>query len=80
MKVKILLLGCLLGCVGCVPFPKNLFTSNEVLLQEHRQKVEVFQDLLNQGWEMEVVNGKLLLIKHTESGILINDVFGVLDE
>jgi hypothetical protein len=69
----------LTGCMA-MPFPKDMFTSDEDLARQQQQKVEIFQDLLNQGWEIEVYRGKAVLVKHTETGNLVNDVFGVLGE
>ena len=46
---------------------------------ETQQQVETFQDLLKQGWEMKIHEGRMVLVKQTESGILINDVFRVLE-
>lgn len=43
-------------------------------------RVEVFQDLLKQGWKIQVYKNKVLLIKETPEGFIINDVFSVLKE
>lgn len=60
--------------VGCSIIPTQKVEDTDT------QKVLVFQDLLKQGWEIEVVKGKVVLIKHTSEGLLIQDVFEVLKE
>ena len=78
---RILFLGLIIALNGCslIEIPKFYQTQSEVDLQ-HRQQVQTFQDLLSQGWEIEIYKGKAVLIKYTKSGVLINDVFGVLSE
>jgi len=49
-----------------------------VTLEEDR--VQVFQDLLKQGWRIQVYKQKVLLIKETPDGFIINDVFSILKD
>lgn len=53
-------------------------TQEESIVTENR--VEVFQDLLKQGWKIQVYKNKVILIKETPEGFIINDVFSVLKE
>jgi hypothetical protein len=58
----------------------------EELMEEQRQDnteqdvVGEFQSLLDDGWELFLYRGeKIILIKDTEEGFQIKDIFGVLD-
>lgn len=57
------------GCSLLEPEPYNA-----------EQRNRVFSDLLSQGWKLHVHEGKLVLIKVTEDGLYLEDVFGVLDQ
>lgn len=66
------LLSCFLVLSGCAllePEPYNA-----------EQRNRVFSDLLSQGWKLHVHEGKLVLIKVTEEGLYLEDVFGVLEQ
>lgn len=70
IAVALYLIICLTGCSFLFDDPPD----------DGNQRVLVFQDLLKQGWKIEVVNGKVVLVKQTEDGLLIQDVFGVMEE
>lgn len=40
-------------------------------------QIVIFQDLLKQGWEIRVMDNKVLLIKRTNNELLIEDVFNI---
>lgn len=76
MKIFVFLFPLILtGCTALLPFD---FTKESQT--DADTKVAVFLDLLNSGWEIYRYKGKIILIKQTDSGILTNDVFGVLDQ
>lgn len=64
----------LLGLLGEQPDTEQLG------LSEEDSSIEVFQDLLKQGWKIQIYKEKVLLIKETPDGFIINDVFSVLKE
>jgi hypothetical protein len=79
----ILLATSLTGCfaVNAASSLLEEFNGNEVSeVTISENKTEVFQDLLKQGWKIHVFKGKVLLLKETEDGLIINDVFSVLKE
>lgn len=63
----------LLSFSGC-----SLLNASEP--DDGNQKVLVFQDLLKQGWEIQIVDGKTVLVKQTDEGLLIQDVFGIMED
>jgi len=74
------------GCATLSPLLEEISPSYLDLMKEQRKlnepdKVQKFQILLRDGWELFIYDeDRLVLIKHTNSGLLINDVFGVLTE
>jgi len=71
-KLEVLVFLLLLSLSGCS-------VSNRELQLEGDRKVAIMQDLLRQGWELSVHDGKVLLIKNTPEGLLVEDVFGVIE-
>lgn len=60
-------------------------TLEDLLLDQQAASEEIepvdLQALLRDNWEFYIYEeDKVILIKHTETGMLINDVFGVLDD
>jgi len=55
-------------------------TEEKLDFAKKQNKVEEFQDLLKQGWEIFVHDDKVILIKQTPDGTLVNDVFSLLNE
>ena len=46
-----------------------------------QKTIEEFQALLEDGWELFLYDGdKIVLVKQSPDGLLIKDVFGVLDD
>lgn len=64
---------------GCSLIVKELLSDNEIQARDDGvDKIQVFTDLLNQGWQIKVINNKAILVKELEGGdILVNDVFNV---
>jgi hypothetical protein len=85
--VKYYLLVALLLLVGC---SSNLGTipviGLELPWEDPEEEIEVvheesesLQDLLDDGWKFHVVDGKLVLVKETPSGLKIKNTFQSLN-
>ena len=81
MLKRILILLMCLTLSGCA-----LTRLSELIEESTTEEVMTVEDLsdmkyyLNDGWEFYLYHSKLVLIKHTPSGMLIKDVFKVLEE
>jgi len=77
----------LMGC-GLAVRTLEFVSPNFEDLQEERkvdngdqETVDEFQALLSEGWELFLYEGnKVVLVKQSPDGLLIKDVFGVLDD
>lgn len=76
--IALTLCSCSLVANGVAAMIEESNQAEEVSLQE--DKVVVFQDLLKQGWKIQIYKQKVLLIKETENGFIVNDVFEVLKD
>lgn len=66
---------------GCGPLLTELLPHNPdpPTAAVAEQQLHTFKDLLDQGWEIKVYKGKVVLVKYSDNGLLINDVFKVLE-
>lgn len=64
--INLFIIGFFIGC-------STLSVKEQVIIPE--ESIEAFKDLLNSGWEMKVVDNKVVLIKFKEDEILIYDLF-----
>ena len=85
--LRIIILFLFIAVSGCTTVGTVLETLSPTyagIAEENRKRLEpdevvTFQKLLNEDWDLYVTeDGKLILVKYTETGLLIRDVFGVL--
>ena len=79
--VKFLFIFYILSISGCgYSHLESFLLSQEIEEDIEDNKIDL-PSLLQSGWEFYVYEeNKVILIKHTNSGLLINDVFGVLND
>ena len=69
--ISLFLIIILSGCSGL-----DIGKQEVVTIQEDH--IEAFTDLLKQGWQINVVDGRVVLIKYKNDHLLVNDMFNSL--
>jgi len=76
---KILISILLLLCTSSCTTIKEVFTVEEDKIIEEKN-LNIFFDLVKQGWQIQLYEGKVIVVKEVNGKLLVNDVFNILEE
>lgn len=71
--IKILLIICCFYFSGCSILQPNPYSP------DGEKEITIFTDLLSSGWDIEVHENKIILIKYDSNKFLLNDVFNLME-